>query len=418
MTDTTIRWYKFNPQSTGGQIGWLGIILLSSMAVRLLLFPVPGYEIDTGTFTSWYQVAAEQGLSGFYDPPNWSDYPPFNVYIFWLFGKLALATGSITPFFLKLPQNLFDLATVVLIFYFLRWEVSPRWALFSAALYAFNPAAIFDLAVWGQMDSIYTFFMVGTLYSLLRSRWELSGFLFSMGVLTKPQTAILLPVVALVMLRNGGWRRSVISATVFWATVFLVILPFNWENPFIFLAERYAGYWVYPYTSLNAYNLWGIGGFWLPDTVKFAGLTLQIWGLLAFLLIAAYVVWQLRRSYSPGRAVYAVVLLLFAFFMVMTRIHERYLFPVLAIMVLAIPLRSVWTLYTGLTITYFLNLVHALAALNAGTGIPAGHWTFFVLIPVNIALLVYALLTYYWLPAEPHAGDVTPASVDPGRLST
>ena len=411
MTDTANRWYYFNPSSLGGQLGWLGAILVISLGVRLALFHLPGYEIDTSTFTAWYQVAAERGLYGFYDSPNWSDYPPFNVYIFWLFGKIAQVTGGVTPLLLKLPQNIFDLATVVLIFCFLRREVSPRWALLGAAVYAFNPATIFNLAVWGQMDSVYTFFMVGTLYALLRSRWEFSGFLFAMGVQTKPQTAILLPVVACVMLKKGGWLRSITSAGVFWVTVFAFILPFHWENPLIFLGERYSGYWVYPYTSLNAYNLWAIGGFWLPDTVTVAGLSLQMWGLVAFVILAAYITWQFCRTYGSRSAIYAVFLLLFAFFMVMTRIHERYLFPVLAVLVMILPIRYVWGLYAGVTVTYFINLVCVLDVLNAGTGIPTGHWTFFVLIPVNIALCAFALLIFHRLPTDepPGTNDIAGA---------
>ncbi len=399
------KWYALNLAGASDQLLWLGVILAFSLALRLALFHLPGYEIDTTSFSSWYRVAAERGLYGFYNPPNWSDYPPFNVYIFWIFGKIAVATGSISPLLLKLPQNLFDLATVTLIFCFLRREVSPRLALLVSALYAFNPATIFNLAVWGQMDSVYTFFIVATLYALLRSRYELSGFLFALGVLTKPQTAIMLPVVAYVMLKNGGWLRSLSSAAVFWASIFVVILPFHWENPVIFLIERYAGYWVYPYTSLNAYNFWALGGFWQPDAVRVAGLSLQMWGLVAFLIIAAYIIWQLRRGYSPRNAIYAVFLLLFAFFMVMTRIHERYLFPTLAILALVFPLRFVPWLYASVTISYFINLVYILPVLNAGTGVPAGHWTFLVLIPVNTALFAFSLLVFHRLPPAPPPGS-------------
>ena len=371
-------------------------ILVISLAVRLALFSIPGYSIDQGTFTAWYNYAAEHGLGGFYDAPNWSDYPPLNVYIFWLFGKIALVTGSEPgQFLLKLPQNIFDLATAALIFLYVRRSYSPKVALGVTALYAFNPATIFNLAVWGQMDSVYTFFLVGTIITLLGKRYEVSGCLFALGVLTKPQTAILLPVVAYVMLKNGGWRRALFSSVVFWATVFVVILPFHWENPFIFLGERYAGYFVYPYTSLNAYNFWALAGFWQPDDLTVAGLSLQMWGLVAFVIFAVIVLWLFRRRYDSGSAIFAAFLLVFGFFMLMTRMHERYLFPTLAMLALVLPLRFVPWLYGGLTATYLFNLAYVLSVLNAGAAIPANHWSIFILVPANFVLLLFSMEVFY-----------------------
>lgn len=126
----------------------------------MLLFRYHGYYIDEESFKACYNTAAEKGLYGFYDS-TWSDYPPFNIYIFWLFGKLAHAIGpGSLDFLIKLPQNLFDLATAYLIFRFLRPRYSFLFSLGAMAVYALNPAVIFDLAVWGQSDSIYTFFLV------------------------------------------------------------------------------------------------------------------------------------------------------------------------------------------------------------------------------------------------------------------
>jgi len=211
-----------------GQAAIVIIVLAASLIVRLLLSRfLPGYGVDLPLFGYWFDVAADNGISGFYEAVR-SDYPPFNVHIFWLFGKLAHALGQYTtPFIIKLPGNLFDIATAFLIFRFLRPRFSFKVSLAVMAIYAFNPATIFDLAVWGQMDSIYTFFMVASLYSALRSKYELSGGLLALAILTKPQSIVLLPVVAYIILRNGDWRRALASAAAFGAVVFVVVLPFN-----------------------------------------------------------------------------------------------------------------------------------------------------------------------------------------------
>ena len=84
------------------------------------------------------------------------------MYIFWFFGSLANATSKIginAVNIVKLTPNLFDLGTALLIYVFVRKQSSFKLAIAATALYAFNPAVIFNAAVWGQYDAIYTFFL-------------------------------------------------------------------------------------------------------------------------------------------------------------------------------------------------------------------------------------------------------------------
>lgn len=385
------------------------LVLLASLVLRILLFRIQGCDIDLGLFGAWYNSAAENGLSAFYDKTGFCDYPPFNIYLFWIFGNLshAIGEGSL-PFLIKLPANLFDLATAYLIFRLLNQRFSFKVSLAVMAFYAFNPATIFDLAVWGQMDSIYTFFMVASLYSALRSKYELSGGLLALSILTKPQGVILLPVLAYLILRNGGWQRALSSAITFGAIVFLVILPFNWDNPIAFLVDHYAGYNQYAYNSLNAYNFWALLGFWKSDTVSHLGLTYQQWGIMALLAFVAFVMWQLHRKYEPRSVIFAVFLIMFGFFMLMTRMHERYLFPVFALLALGWYARFTIWIYLGLTVTFLAQLAYVLSALNADPVyfIPEGHWSIYVLAPANIILFAASTWSFYRMQRSKPAEDM------------
>ena len=390
------------------------LTLAVSLLVRLLLFRYHGYYIDENNFKAWYNTAAEKGLYGFYDS-TWSDYPPFNIYIFWIFGKLAHAIGPGSLYLLiKLPQNLFDLATAYLIFRFVRQRYSFLFALGAMAVYALNPATIFDLAVWGQMDSVYTFFMVASLYSALRSRYELSGGLFSLAILTKPQSVVLLPVLAYLILKNGGWKRALSSSVVFIALIFIVIAPFHWNNPITFLIDRYKeGYTLYPFNSLNAYNFWALLGFFKDDTAPHLGLSYQTWGTIAFLIFAAFVMWQFHRKPGGRAPVFAVFLLMFGFFMLMTRMHERYLFPAFALLAMSFSPRHPPWLYVGLTGTFFANVAYVLSVLNAGKFIPDGHWSIYVLVPINAILFFYAIWSF-WRMQRAKEIEGGPPGISPG----
>ncbi|MEM3087311.1 MAG: glycosyltransferase family 39 protein [Halobacteria archaeon] len=406
------------------------VLLSASLALRAALFPLPGYATDLDTFAAWHAEAATN-LSGFYGAV-WSDYPPLNIHMFALIGRAEGAAGLLgsvaAPFdftealFLKLPQNLVDLGVAALLFLWLRPKGS-RIALAGAAAYAFNPATMFNLAVWGQWDSLYTLFMAGALVAVLRgrpgtaARWrpgwfEASGVLLALAVLTKPQGVLVMPVIAYLLLREGGLRRAVTSGLAAAAAVLAVIAPFQGaSNPVAFIAERYfSGYDVYKETSLNAYNLWALAGMRESDQTVAMGLPLQAWGWLAFLAIAGLLVWKMHTRYAEAAdrdllLLQVAFLTVFAFFMVATRIHERYLFPVFALLALMWPRGRL--LYAALTGSHLFNLAYALHVLNSGPSV-IRDWTIPVVVGFNLGLFAWVLRRFW--KGEPGDPGKAPAA--------
>jgi len=148
-------------------------LIALSFIIRWLLFPISGYKNDMVTFEAWFRTAADNGLRSFYDLTQ-CDYPPLNVYLFWGFGSIAKAFSLFgTPlinYAVKLVPAIFDVATGFLIFVFIRSRLNFKMALVAVALYVFNPAVIFNSAVWGQFDAIYSFFLVLSLMLALASK--------------------------------------------------------------------------------------------------------------------------------------------------------------------------------------------------------------------------------------------------------
>ena len=341
----------------------LAVVLAVALAVRVLLFPLKGYSIDTNDFISWFNTAASHGIRPFYSVVGFADYPPFNVYIFWFFGSLANASGIGIANIVKWVPNLFDLATAVLIYWFVRKQSSFKLALTATAFYAFNPAVIFNAAVWGQYDAIYTFFLVLSLMLALRSKPKLSAAVFAIAILTKPQGIALAPLLIYLIFRKNGIKNLLISVAAFAATVFVVILPFEWSNPVTFLSKIYFGaYSGYQYTSINAFNLWGIFGLWQPD----GNLFILGWALFgAFAVFTVYVLHKRFNVSGDMLAVFCAFMLFFAFFMLPTRIHERYLFPAISMLALLFPLmKKARPFYVVLTGTLLVNQAYVLYYLN------------------------------------------------------
>jgi dolichyl-phosphate-mannose-protein mannosyltransferase len=370
-------------------------LLAVAFIVRVLLFGLQGYQNDMGTFTYWFNTAADHGIRPFYgvvmQQVGWIDYPPFNVYIFYIFGSLAHAFSNTDPsFFVKLAPTLFDIATSALIYLFVRKHLSFKQSLLTTALYAFNPAIIFNVAVWGQFDAIYTFFLVLSLFLALKRKPEVSAVFFAIALLTKPQGIALLPLIALLIFKKDGVKRLLTSVAAFAATVFLVILPFEWTNPVTFLSNIYFGaYGGYKYTSINAFNLWGIFGLWIPDG------NLNIVGWALFGIFTAFTLYVLHKRFKASGdllAVFAAFMLFFAFFMLPTRIHERYLFPAISMLVLLVPFaKRIRILYVGLTATLLINQAYVLAFLNSTDPfIPQGDLVVLAVSVINLVMFLYA----------------------------
>jgi Gpi18-like mannosyltransferase len=373
----------------------LTVLLLAAFAVRLLLFPLQGYANDMGTFSYWFNAAASQGIRPFYtyvmENVGWVDYPPFNVYIFYAFGSLARAFSSVDmSFFVKLAPTVFDVATSGVIYLFLRKYLTPKQTLMATALYAFNPAIIYNVAVWGQFDAIYSFFLLLSMLLALKRKPEMSAVVFGVALLTKPQGIALLPLIAVLIFKKDGIKRLFTSIAAFAVTIFIVILPFEWSNPITFLSDIYFGaYGGYPYTSINAFNFWGIFGLWIPD----GNLYILGWALFgAFATFIMYVFYKRYNATGDKFAILAAFMLLFAFFMLPTRIHERYLFPALSMLVLLIPFsKKLRPLFVALTATLFVNQAYVLYYLNMENPfIPSGDLVVLLVSIINLVLFLYA----------------------------
>ena len=356
--------------------------------------------MDLSTFSAWFKTAAEYGPRLFYETTRFSDYPPFNVYIFWFFGSLAeslsLFGKASLVYIVKLPPNLFDVATSALIYVFLRRRLDFEPSIAAASLYAFNPATIFNTSIWGQFDSIYTFFLLLTLVLILDSKTEYSVIAYTVAILCKPQSIALAPLIAYLIAKEKGWKGVATSALITAATILILIAPFKWSNPLNFLVEIYlTGYGGYRFTSIYAFNVWAFHGFWKPDSARLLFLDFFTVGWLLFGALTVFALYHLSKGIDERRdlqVIFTAFVLLFGFFMLPTRIHERYLFPVFSVLALAMPyLRDMKKIYGALSLTYFANQVYVLSFLNRGEYLSS--WNPFVLTvtSVNVAAFLYTL---------------------------
>lgn len=409
-----------NLQFDKREMAILAVMLGLSFIIRVILFPLQGYQNDISTYSYWFNTAADNGVRTFYtvvlQNVGWIDYPPFNVYLFWSFGSLAQSLSINIVNIVKLVPNLFDLATAAIIFLFVRKQLNFKLSLLTSALYVFNPAVIFNAAVWGQFDAIYTFFLVLSLVLALKSKPELSAVTLSIAILTKPQAIALLPLIVFLIFKKNGLKRFLFSALAFVATIFVVILPMEWSNPVTFLSDIYFGaYSGYEYTSVNAFNMWGLYGLWIPD----GSLYILGWALFgAFTVFALFILNKRWGSSNTLFALFVAFMLFFAFFMLPTRIHERYLFPAISMLALLFPfVKKTRLFYVVVTGTFLTNISYVLYWLNLYVNLGynyapnlTGDPVVLVVCAVNLITFLYATLLMWdeykgrsWFKIDPLA---------------
>ena len=397
----------------------LGLVLRAFIAGIYL--PLSGLGNDVGAFNAWGQRMASLGPGEFYEPGYFADYPPGYLYVLWFLGEIGAALFPIvgqnaTGGLVKIPGILADVGVAWLLFVICRqWggellartrlDVRPETlGIAAATLYLFNPGVILDSAVWGQIDSVGTLVLLATLVALGRGWTEVAAVGAVVALLVKFQFGFLIPIVAIVGLKRHLFGRSadtahdgsrdplrvLTSLAAGVVTLTVLMLPFGMTiyaadpsapscfglpaaaaetsliGKFCQAAETYSG------LTINAFSLWrnpwsGLGDtFFRGDdtTVGLAvagvGLTWQQVGTLLFAAVALLALWQVARRDDMRGLLLASLLIAIAFFVLPTRVHERYLFPAIA---LAAPLVLAWRgwplLYGGLSSLFFLNVYWA-----------------------------------------------------------
>ena len=381
----------------------IALALFVSFIIRIYLSQIEGYGFDIWTFKTWSRWVYYTGFAHFYNSIG-SDYPPLYIYFLWAIGTFYKSFMSFSfdidsPVFtllIKMPAMIADISTALLIFMIVRRYGSFRLAFLSMISYSFNPAIIYNSAIWGQVDSVYTLFFMLTLMLFVSNKPMLSGVCLALAILTKPQSLVLLPLFALFIIRKYPLFTSAKVVAAFCTAFVVVALPFYQDTPIVGLLRQYSSsYTQYPYNSLNAFNLWAFTGMFQPDNTQFLGMTYRMWGYLLFGMIFIYVAYFTLKNKDDMSIYLSCAILFFAFFMFFTRIHERYLFPFFAPLAVAMTLdRRLSYVYILATINFLFNLHFVLEETKMGFGLFDGEILIPVAAGINFILLIFTIYCY------------------------
>jgi len=390
------------------------IIVLLGLVVRLCLMALPGTE-DMRTNQIWGARAVAQGITQvyIYDDADYlykaslalkhvpvpatatyyqtqlgpldhvPDYPPLSVYAFWLSARAAqavsggrLAAGPLLNALFNVLPVLCSLGILLLVWQFARREglaISPA----AVAAFWLNPVLILHTPVLGYVDAVFALLELGSLVALFQKKFAWSAALLALAGTTKPQAVLTLPIAALVIWMDGGWRGVVRPALIFALTALFTFLPFVATGRFLAALRGAAQVGHVGYLSSQQLNLWWIVT-WIYESLGrgSGGLVTMLhvedfprWFLLDVRLVAmalwtAFILLNLRwlgnelREGNRLAIFWAGALQVYGFTMLSLYPWENHLYAffVCTFPVLLVPKRRIAALFAALSLLFGLNL--------------------------------------------------------------
>ena len=325
-------------------------LLLAALLLRVALSAcVAGYGVDMGCFGAWASRMAAVGPANFYEEGYFCDYPPAYMLVLGALGGLAnlfgLSFGTMGgEMLLKTVPVFCDILLALAVFLATDRAVGRRPALGMAALMALNPAYIITGACWGQIDSVLAVLLVALLLLARRGKWQAAIPVFALAVLAKPQAGLLVPLglaaLARDLVKDKASRKPIALGLLGGVLVTAVIvLPFsaNQSSP-LWIVDKYVETLSsYAYATLSTGNLmFLLGGNWTPNDQAVLGpITYGQLGMALMVLSFAFGIIVYLRGTGRKRLLLASAATMQLVFVLGSKMHERYILPALALLLLA-----------------------------------------------------------------------------------
>ena len=419
---------------------WLTVILAAALALRLALAPayarLPDGYLDEWFWTSWMFAIHDHGVLNVFRTTE-ANYVGYQ-WVLWLLSLVYEAIGGAyragdvrLHLLVKAPSIAADLALIVVAYHatcaLAAGEAGDRpspeahpgitrpqqLGLLAAAIVAVQPAIVYDSAVWAQTDAAIGVAMLCSLLLLARGHTTAAWVVWALGMSVKPQAVVLLPVLGLATLQVHGIRPLLRGGGAAFATFGLILTPWMLHGDTLRLTAAYGALFGSDYgrLSVSAWNSW-----WFVDQIA----TLRPNDAVAVAPFATYRLLGLALSAFAGvlAAGYASAhrdlrglliagaYLAFAFYMLPMSIHERYLFPVLALLlpVALVDRRWMWV-YAPVSLTLFTNMFVIAPPVEAWSG----RWVDAPIIPL-VAGANVAMFAAFTAMVARGAADSLPAA--------
>lgn len=296
------------------------MLVSASILIRFYVFPFSNSDMRNYNL-NWYNTIAENGVLSTLGT-NFTNYSPPYTY---LLALASLTKNFIPPLIsLKLISTLFDIFGMYLVFKIVRIKYSTgNFPYLAASLYFSAPTVILNSSYWGQVDSLYTSFLLLCLYYLLINRPALSMIAFGVSFSIKAQAVFLIPFLLIMFLRKKiPWSFAGIPPLVYTLAITpVVLLGRSFTETLLVYVNQADSYKVLSANSPNFYIFFSNDTY---STILPIGLAIAILAIL-FWVFSSH---KGKYEMSMGNMVLLTVLSTAITPFLLPKMHDRYFYPV------------------------------------------------------------------------------------------
>ena len=317
----------------------LAVLMLGGLIRLYYGIQQVAYWHDIRCFKEWGDAIALFGMKNVYNSGIFLDYPPGYMYILWLsnlvqdFLQLNL-NGRRYTLIIKAPAMAADLVSAMFIYYVASKKLDEKTGLLLASAYTFCPAVIYNSAIWGQIDSWYTLFVLLALYFATEDNVVMASVSYAVALITKPQALLFGPVLLFWVIRKKSWKVLFEAVGTGLSVMYLLALPFSPSLNPAWLIKLYANtFGGYKYFTVNGYNLFMILG--LNYVEILGGQAANFINPAVIVSCFVFCMWAYFARHTKGINFSTAATLITVFFSFCTMMHERYMHPAIILAVFA-----------------------------------------------------------------------------------
>ncbi|MBL0104075.1 MAG: hypothetical protein IPP51_10195 [Bacteroidetes bacterium] len=348
------------------------VLALLVFIVYLMITPLYSHMYDASCWRNWIGIISEKGLGHCYESDI--NYLPGHLYIFKLL-LLILPSAQYLQnhlIILKYISLLFDFGGALLI---ASLAENSRTQILLFLSIVLNISFLHNSMLWGQFDSVFTFFAFAFILAALRQKQLMSFLLYIVALNFKFQAILFFPLFFLLhvyqFILTPKPKKLLLNVGILCVFQAVILLPWilaHSTNKILDVFHTLGG--GYNYISVYAGNLWYLmvpGDLrWTGDSIIWMGLTLKSWGQimsLSFLILslfpsmlAIFTYLKSKKRILDQEIIFAIgALSVMAFFFFNTQMHERYTYPAFLFLAAYCYRSSQWWIYIVFSIAYFLN---------------------------------------------------------------
>jgi len=300
-------------------------LLYLSIALFFLSFFIR-YQIydlsneDVLIIQDWYRHFYKRGAASLANA-GFSNYTPLYLYMLWFTRLFSDWFGSMVA--IKIIPTMFDLLSAGAIFLLARIKFSDDKPLLLSALFFTMPTIMFNSTGWGQIESLYTSFLLLSVYFLLRNKPAYALILFGFAFSVKFQSIFFLPFLGILFLKGRiRWWHFLLAPLVYIVLAIpAVLIGRSWQSILLIYAGQVGQFYS---LSMSAPNLY----IFVPDTFYEIGVWIGMGIFIVAMAVWGWLNWRANAAYGTRQIILMALAGLVLVPFTLPKMHDRYFYPV------------------------------------------------------------------------------------------